>query len=92
MYGNPFRPVLIRAIYADSDTVIVVGDGRGIANDGQPDENSYAWIMGLADGKGHRRHRVLRQHLLQRPLGARPSQVRRGGGKGWGEQVSFDRG
>jgi ketosteroid isomerase-like protein len=30
--------------------VIVVWDGRGIANDGQPYENSYAWIMKLAEG------------------------------------------
>jgi hypothetical protein len=27
------------------------GHGRGIANDGQPYENSYAWVMKLADGK-----------------------------------------
>jgi uncharacterized protein len=31
--------------------VIVLWDGRGIALDGQPYENSYAWIMKLADGK-----------------------------------------
>jgi uncharacterized protein len=49
--SEPFRPVTIRAIYADDDTVIVVWDGRGIANDGQPYENSYVWIMKLTDGK-----------------------------------------
>jgi uncharacterized protein len=49
--SEPFRPVTIRAIYADDDTVIVVWDGRGIANDGQPYENSYAWIMKLTDGQ-----------------------------------------
>jgi ketosteroid isomerase-like protein len=48
---EPFRPVTIRAIYSDDDTVIVVWEGRGIANDGQPYENSYAWIMKLAGGK-----------------------------------------
>jgi len=47
----PFRPVTIRGVYADGDTVIVIWDGRGIANDGQPYANSYAWIMKLADGK-----------------------------------------
>lgn len=26
-------------------------DGGGVATDGQPYENSYAWIMKLADGK-----------------------------------------
>ena len=40
----------IRAIVADGDTVVVVWDGRGIANDGVPYENSYAWIMRLRDG------------------------------------------
>jgi uncharacterized protein len=49
--SEPFRPVTIRAIYGDDDTVIVVWDGRGIANDGQPYENSYAWIMKLTDGQ-----------------------------------------
>ena len=47
----PFRPVTIRGVYADEDTVIVIWDGRGIATDGQPYENSYAWIMKLADAK-----------------------------------------
>jgi uncharacterized protein len=32
---EPFRPVTIRGVWADGDTVIVVWDGRGIANDGQ---------------------------------------------------------
>jgi ketosteroid isomerase-like protein len=49
--SEPFRPVTIRAVYADDDTVIVIWDGRGIASGGQPYENSYAWIMKLADGK-----------------------------------------
>jgi len=49
--SEPFRPVTIRAVYADGDTVIVIWDGRGIATDGQPYQNSYAWIMKLADGK-----------------------------------------
>ena len=47
---EPFRPVTIRGLYADGDTVIVIWDGRGITNDGQPYQNSYAWIMKLAGG------------------------------------------
>ena len=43
--GERFRPVRVRTIHADGDTVIVVWDGHGVANDGQPYENSYAWIM-----------------------------------------------
>ena len=49
--SDPFRPVRIRSVHADGDTVIVLWDGRGIANDGQPYENSYAWFMKLHDGK-----------------------------------------
>jgi uncharacterized protein len=49
--SDPFRPTEVRAVHADGDTVIVVWDGRGIALDGQPYENSYAWIMRLRDGK-----------------------------------------
>jgi uncharacterized protein len=49
--GEPFQPNKIRSVHADGDTVIVVWDGRGVANDGMPYENSYAWIMRLVDGK-----------------------------------------
>ncbi len=49
--GEPFRPVRIRSIHADGDTVIVVWDGRGVANDGRTYENSYAWIMKMEEGK-----------------------------------------
>jgi uncharacterized protein len=49
--GEPFRPARIRSIHADGDTVIVVWDGRGVANDGRPYENSYAWVMRMRDGK-----------------------------------------
>jgi ketosteroid isomerase-like protein len=36
--------------FADGATVIVVWDGRGIAHDGPPYENSYAWFMEMRDG------------------------------------------
>jgi len=49
--GEPFRPSAIRSVVADGDSVVVVWDGRGIANDGGPYENSYAWIMKVRDGK-----------------------------------------
>jgi uncharacterized protein len=48
--GERFRPATIRSIHADGDTVIVLWDGRGIANDGLPYENTYAWFMTLRDG------------------------------------------
>jgi ketosteroid isomerase-like protein len=46
-----FRPIAIRSVHADGDTVIVCWGGRGIANDGQPYQNSYAWFMKLRNGK-----------------------------------------
>ncbi len=49
--GEPFRPVHIRSVLADDDTVVVIWDGHGIANDGRPYDNSYAWIMRLREGK-----------------------------------------
>jgi ketosteroid isomerase-like protein len=51
VHGDRFRPIAIRAIYSDDDTVIVLWDGRGVANDGLPYENSYVWIMRLDGGK-----------------------------------------
>jgi len=49
--GEPFRPARIRSVIADGDTVVVVWDGRGVANDGREYTNSYAWIMRLAGGE-----------------------------------------
>ena len=49
--GKPFGPVRIRAILADGDNVVVLWDGRGVANDERTYENSYAWFMQLQDGK-----------------------------------------
>jgi len=48
--GERFCPVRVRSINADGDTVVVVWDGHGVANDGQPYDNSYAWIMRVRDG------------------------------------------
>jgi ketosteroid isomerase-like protein len=49
--GERFRPITIRSIHADGDTVVVVWDGHGVANDGRGYDNSYVWIMRLAGGK-----------------------------------------
>jgi ketosteroid isomerase-like protein len=48
--GERFRPIRIRSIHADGDTVIVLWDSHGVANDGHPYENSYAWFMQMSDG------------------------------------------
>lgn len=46
----PFRPVAIRGVYADDDVVVVLWDGHGVAIDGEPYDNTYAWIMTMRDG------------------------------------------
>lgn len=50
---RPFRPVDIRAVYADDeqDTVIVFWDGEGTTTAGSTYRNTYAWFMTLRDGK-----------------------------------------
>jgi ketosteroid isomerase-like protein len=48
--GERFRPESIRSLHADGDTVIVLWDGHGVANDGVAYENTYAWSMRLRDG------------------------------------------
>ena len=49
--GERFRPVRIRSIHADGDSVIVIWDGSGVANDGGRYDNSYAWVMKMRDGR-----------------------------------------
>jgi len=49
--GERFRPIAVRSVCADGDTVVVIWDGHGVSNDGRPYDNSYAWVMRLRDGK-----------------------------------------
>ncbi|GAA0903509.1 nuclear transport factor 2 family protein [Pseudonocardia zijingensis] len=49
--GERFWPRTIRAVLADGDTVVVLWDGHGVANDGRPYDNTYAWFLRLRDGK-----------------------------------------
>jgi uncharacterized protein len=49
-FSQPFRPVAVRGIYADGDTVVVLWDGVGTRLDGKPYENTYAWFMMFRDG------------------------------------------
>lgn len=50
-FAERFRPVAIRGVYADGDTVIVMWDGHGVAVDGVPYDNTYAWFMTFRDGQ-----------------------------------------
>lgn len=48
--SEKFRPTRIIGIYSDGDTVIAHFDGRGIANDGKPYINTYAWFLKIKNG------------------------------------------
>src|ERR671932_569535 len=49
-FSQPFRPVAVRGVYADGDTVVVLWDGEGTRLDGKPYENTYAWFMRFREG------------------------------------------
>jgi uncharacterized protein len=46
----------IRHLYAEGDTVIIFFDASGIARDGQPYSNTYAWFWDMRDGRVVRAH------------------------------------
>ncbi len=41
----------VHRLYAEGDTVIAHFDAKGVALDGMPYVNSYAWILRMQDGK-----------------------------------------
>jgi uncharacterized membrane protein/ketosteroid isomerase-like protein len=49
-FSEPFRPVKVRGLYDDGDTVVVLWDGEGTRLDGKPYENTYAWFMRFREG------------------------------------------
>ena len=49
-FSERFRPVVVRGIYEDGDTVVVHWYGEGTRLDGKPYENSYAWFMRFCQG------------------------------------------
>lgn len=48
--SKPVSPVS-KKIWADGDHVIINWEGVGVAGDGLPYSNSYAWIFRMRDGK-----------------------------------------
>ncbi len=50
-FQERFRPVSVRGLYADGDTVVVLWDGEGIALDGLPYRNAYAWFLTFSGDK-----------------------------------------
>jgi uncharacterized protein len=48
--STPLVPI-VRAMYADGDTVIVLWDGAAMARDGKRYENTYSWYLKMRDGK-----------------------------------------
>mgnify|MGYP004486370105 CR=1 FL=1 len=50
---RPFRPVVVRGVYADDEqsTVAVVWDGEGTTRAGTTYRNTYAWFLTMRDGR-----------------------------------------
>jgi ketosteroid isomerase-like protein len=46
----------IRSLHADGDAVIIFFDAAGVARDGKPYTNTYAWFFDMRDGKVIRAH------------------------------------
>ena len=46
----------IRALHADGEAVIIFFDAAGVASDGKPYTNTYAWFFDMRDGKVIRAH------------------------------------
>ena len=41
----------IRQMYADGESVVIFFDAHGVARDGKPYTNTYAWFFDMRDGK-----------------------------------------
>jgi ketosteroid isomerase-like protein len=50
-FQERFRPVSVRGMYADGNTVVVLWDGEGVALDGIPYRNAYAWFLTFSGDK-----------------------------------------
>jgi uncharacterized protein len=48
---EPLRPTKIRSMVAEGDTVVTFFDARGVALDGKPYVNTYAWFFQMREGK-----------------------------------------
>ena len=44
----------IRGLHADGDAVIIFFDAAGVARDGRPYTNTYAWFFDMRDGRSAR--------------------------------------
>ena len=48
--SKPLSPT-IRRLYAEGDTVVAFFDAAGVARDGRPYANTYAWFLRMQDGR-----------------------------------------
>lgn len=53
--ATPLSPT-VRRVYAEGDTVIVFFDAQGMARDGRPYANTYAWFLEMREGRIVRAH------------------------------------
>ena len=48
--AKPLSPT-VRRLYAEGDTVVAFFDAAGVARDGEPYANTYAWFLRMEDGR-----------------------------------------
>ena len=48
--ATPLVPT-VRGLFADGDTVVILFDGRAMAKDGHPYQNTYTWYFRMKDAK-----------------------------------------
>lgn len=48
--SSGLRPT-VRRLYEDGETVVALFDARGVARDGKPYANTYAWFLEFRDGR-----------------------------------------
>lgn len=53
--ATPLKPT-IRRLYAEGDTVVAFFDASGMARDGKPYTNTYAWFLEIKDDRIVRAH------------------------------------
>lgn len=61
--SKPLSP-MVRRLYAEGDTVVAFFDAAGVARDGKPYENTYAWFLRLRDGKIVEAHAFFDAHAF----------------------------
>jgi ketosteroid isomerase-like protein len=61
--SKPLSPT-VRRLYAEGDTVVAFFDAAGVARDGKPYENTYAWFLRMQGGRIVEAHAFFDAHTF----------------------------